>query len=54
MIDIIIGVINEILYSFMLIILLVLSGVYFTFRTRFVQFRLLGQQLRYATEKTGE
>ncbi len=54
MIDTIIGVINEILYSFMLIILLVLGGVYFTFRTRFVQFRLLGQQLRYATEKTGE
>jgi len=37
-----------------LIILLVLGGIYFTVRTRFAQFRLLGQQFKAVTEKTDE
>lgn len=43
---------NDVLYGYVLIILLVLSGLYFTIRTRCAQFRLLGQQFRAVTEKT--
>ncbi len=42
------------LYSYILIILLLLGGIYFTVRTRFAQFRLLGQQFKAVTEKTTE
>lgn len=42
---------NDLLYSYLLIILLVAGGLYFTLRTRFVQFRLLGEQFRAVTEK---
>ncbi len=48
----IIGVANDALYSYVLIILLVLGGIYFTVRTRFAQIRLLGQQFRAVTEKS--
>ena len=48
----IINITNDALYSYVLIILLVLSGIYFTVRTRFAQFRLLGQQFKAVTEKT--
>ena len=48
----IINVTNDALYSYVLIILLVLGGLYFTVRTRFAQFRLLGQQFKAVTEKT--
>lgn len=44
-------VVNDALYGYILIILLVLGGIYFTVRTRFVQFRLLGEQFRAVTEK---
>ncbi|MBQ9115818.1 MAG: alanine:cation symporter family protein [Clostridia bacterium] len=43
--------VNGALYGFVLIILLVASGIYFTVRTRFSQFRSLGEQLRAVTEK---
>ena len=43
---------NDALYSYVLIILLVLGGLYFTVRTRFAQFRLLPQQFKAVTEKT--
>lgn len=43
---------NTALYSYVLIILLVLGGLYFTIRTRFAQFRLLGQQFKAVTEKS--
>ncbi len=43
---------NDALYSYVLIILLVAGGIYFTVRTRFAQFRLLGEQFRSVTEKT--
>ena len=46
-----IGTVNDALYSYVLIILLVLGGLYFTVRTRFAQFRLLGQQFKAVTEK---
>ena len=43
--------ISDALYSYILIILLVAGGLYFTFRTKFVQIRLFGQQLKAVTEK---
>ena len=51
MLDKIIGSVNTALYSYILIILLILGGLYFTFRTRFAQFRLFGEQLRAVSEK---
>ena len=50
----IINATNDALYSYVLIILLVLGGIYFTIRTRFAQFRLLGQQFKSVMEKTDE
>ena len=50
----IISNINNALYSYVLIIVLVLGGIYFTVRTRFVQFRLLGEQFRAVTEKPAD
>ena len=52
MIEKIINTTNDALYSYILIILLMLGGIYFTVRTRFAQFRLLGQQIKSVTEKT--
>ena len=43
--------VNDALYGYILIILLVLGGLFFTVRTRFIQFRLLGEQFRSVTEK---
>ena len=51
MVERIVGAMNDALYSYILIVLLVLGGIYFTVRTRFAQVRLLGQQLRAVTEK---
>lgn len=42
---------NDALYSYILIILLVFGGIYFTVRTRFAPFRLFKEQLRCVTEK---
>ena len=44
---------NTALYSYVLIILLILGGIFFTVRTRFAQFRLLGKQFKAVTEKNG-
>ena len=46
-----IGSFNDYFYSYILIILLLFFGVYFTVRTRFVQIRFFGEQLRAVTEK---
>lgn len=54
MLENIIGHINDALYSYILIILLLLGGIYFLIRTRFVQFRLLGEQFRAVTEKPAD
>ena len=43
--------VNDALYGYILIILLILGGLFFTVRTRFIQFRLLGEQFRAVTEK---
>ncbi len=51
MLDKIIAGVSDALYSYILIILLVLCGLYFTIRTRFAQFRLLGQQIKCVTDK---
>ncbi len=51
MLDNIIGFLNDALYSYILIIILVLGGVFFTIRTKGVQFRLLKEQIRCVTEK---
>ena len=45
---------NDVLYTYILVILLILGGIYFTFRTRFVQFRLLKEQIRCVTEKPAD
>lgn len=45
---------SNIMYSYLLIILLLAVGLYFTFRTRFVQFRLLGESIRLVTEKSSD
>ena len=46
------GLINEFLYSNILIALLVATGVYFTIRTKFVQFRMLPEGIRLLKEKS--
>lgn len=46
--------INNALYSYVLIILLVAGGLYFTIRTRFAQFRLLKEQIKAVTEKPAD
>lgn len=44
---------SNFMYSYLLIILLLAVGLYFTFRTKFVQFRLLGEAVRLVTERSG-
>jgi len=54
MLDTIISSVNTAMYSYVLIILLVGCGLYFTVRTKFAQFRLFGAQLRAVTEKPAD
>ncbi|MBO5733896.1 MAG: alanine:cation symporter family protein [Clostridia bacterium] len=51
MIDKIVTGVNDALYTYILIIILVLTGIYFTVRTKFAQFRLFPQQIKAVTEK---
>ncbi len=51
MLDNIIGSVNDALYSYILIILLVVGGLYFALRTKFVQITTLPDQLRVVGEK---
>ena len=51
MVSEIIGAISGFMYSKLLIILLLGAGIYFTFRTGFVQFRLFGESVRVVSEK---
>ncbi|WP_353093513.1 alanine/glycine:cation symporter family protein [Tissierella praeacuta] len=48
----IISVLNNWLYSYILVVLLIGLGLYFTFRSKFVQFRLLGHSIKLLTEET--
>ena len=43
--------INNALYGYILIILLIGAGLFFSFKTKFAQFRLLGEQIKSVTEK---
>ena len=46
--------VSNFMYSYLLIILLLAVGLYFTFRTKLVQFRLLGESIRLVSEKKGD
>ncbi len=54
MLNNIISNVNDILYSYLLIIILVAGGLYFTVRTKFAPFRLFKEQLRAVMEKPKE
>ncbi|MBP3587584.1 MAG: alanine:cation symporter family protein [Clostridia bacterium] len=45
---------SNFMYSYLLIILLLAVGLYFTFRTRFVQLRMLRESIRLVTEKSSD
>ena len=51
MLDKIIAMISDVMYSYLLIIILLLGGIFFTVRTKFAQFRLLKEQFNAVTEK---
>lgn len=46
----IINTLSDLLYSYILIVLLLGTGIYFTFKTRFVQFRMLRESIRVVME----
>ena len=46
--------ISDFMYSFLLIVMLLGVGLYFTFRSKFVQLRLLPESIRVVGEKTGD
>ena len=50
----VISLVNDALYSYILLVILVLGGLYFSFRTKFVQFRLLKEQLHAVMEKPAD
>ncbi len=50
----VIGKINDVLYYPILIILLLITGLVFTFRTKFLQLRLFGESIRVVSEKPKE
>lgn len=54
MIENIISNISNYLYTYILIILLIGAGLYFTVQTKFAQFRLLGEQIRAVGEKPSD
>ncbi len=50
----IIGKTNDILWSYVLIALLIFMGLYFSFKTKFVQFRYLKEMISLLTESVGK
>ncbi len=50
----IVNLLNDALYSYILIILLILCGVYFSVRTKFAQFRLFPKQVKSVMEKPSD
>ena len=46
----ILGEVNTILYSYVLIVLLVGTGIFLTFKTKFIQFRLIKEMFKLITE----
>ena len=49
-----VGTLNDLMYSYVLIILLLAAGAYFTIRSKGVQLRLLGESVRVVSEKSGD
>lgn len=49
--DLMLGKLNDFLYTWILIALLIIVGIYFTIRTGFVQFRLLWESIKVISEK---
>lgn len=50
----IISFISNAMYTYILVIILILGGVYFTFKTKFAQVRLIKEQIRAVTEKPAD
>lgn len=48
----ILGTLNDYLYAYILIVLLIGSGIYFTIRCKFVQVRMIPEALRLITKKS--
>ncbi len=46
-----IGTLSNYLYTYILVILLIAAGLYFTIRTRFVQFRMVRESIRVVGER---
>ena len=46
--------ISNFMYSYLLIIMLLAVGLYFTVRTKFVQFKFLGESIRLVSEKNSD
>ena len=51
MLEKITSIVNDYLYGYILIILLVGAGLFFTFKTKFAQFRLFKEQIKSVIEK---
>ena len=51
MINDIVLAISNFMYTYLLIIILLAGGLYFTFRTRFIQFRMFRESLRVVAER---
>lgn len=45
---------NEFLWSYILIVMLITLGLYFTFRTKFVQFRYFGEMFKLLGDGTSK
>ena len=54
MLNNILSAVNDWMYTYLLLFLLVGTGIYFTIRTRFVQLRLLKESFHLINEKSGE
>ena len=54
MLNNILSAVNDWMYTYLLLFLLVGTGIYFTIRTRFVQLRLLKESFHVLNEKAGE
>lgn len=52
--ELVISKLNDFLYSYLLIIILVGGGLYFSFRTKFAQISMLGDQIRSTSEKPSD
>lgn len=50
----VIGTVSNWMYTYILVILLIAAGLYFTLRTKFIQFRLFGEAIHVVTEKNDD